>query len=1005
MRTLLPKWLLTLSLAAAMICLSCTRESGPEPSIKELADNFATPPDNARPGVYWYFMDGNFSKEGITKDLEAMRDNGIGYVVFLEVNVGVPRGKVDFMSGEWLDIFGHIIRECKRTGIKMVLGIGPGWTGSGGPWVKGEDSMQHLVASSIEVAGCGRVKAKLEIPEPNPPYFGEGSFTPEMKEDWQDFYQDVCVLAFPTPVGERRIGMIQEKALYIRHPFSSKAGVKAHFEAAEGRLAKGAVRDAIDLLKVIDISDRMDKEGNLDWEVPDGIWTVMRFGSRNNGAATRPAPTPGVGMESDKFSREALRKHLADFTDKLFEAAGDDASEVIELLHLDSWEMGAQNWNQDFRDSFKARRGYDPLPYFPAYQGFIVGDSLRTERFLWDVRKTAQELVIENHVGEVKRYAGEHGQLVSIEPYDMNPTADLELAVSADVPMAEFWSNGFGFNTTFAVAEGTSAAHLTGQKVVPAESFTSHLDAWRQYPGSLKDQTDWALAAGINRIMFHTFQHQCLPDSLRPGMTMGPYGVHWDRGQTWWEMSGAYHSYLARCQYLLQQGRTVADILYLAPEGMPHVFKAPDSAYDQPGTFLPDRKGYNFDGCPPSMLMKAEVKDGRVTFPSGASYGILVLPDYPTATPGLLEKVYSLIKDGATVMAVRPVTNSPSLSGYPGSDERVASLSASIWGESAEAVRRIGKGRLVKYKGKTSNLYPDYSSTALILRETMPEDFSSRSGKVRYTHRTLDGKDIYFISNRTAESFEDECSFRVAGLNPELWDPMDGSRRKLPRFSGKDGVTRIPLSFEPNESFFIVFSPEGSDEAPASGNIAETSVLAAIEGPWSVRFDPKWGGPSEEVTFKTLEDWTLDPDPRIRYYSGKATYRTEFDMGEEPQGDLLVDLGNVKAMARVSLNGKDLGIAWTTPWRVEASGSIRKGKNVLEIEVVNLWQNRLIGDETKPYDGPQDGKWPQWLIDGGKRPSDRYTFTTWRHYTADTPLLPSGLLGPVRVLSRSYRQE
>ena len=265
-----------------------------------------------------------------------------------------------------------------------------------------------------------------------------------------------------------------------------------------------------------------------------------------------------------------------------------------------------------------------------------------TERFLWDVRKTAQDLVIENHVGAVKRYAREHGLKVSIEPYDMNPTADLELAVAADMPMAEFWSDGFGFNTTFAPAEGTSAAHLLGQNVVPAESFTAQFDAWRQYPGAMKNQTDWALAAGINRLMFHTFQHQCLPDSIRPGMTMGPYGVHWDRGQTWWTMSHAYHTYIGRSQYLLQRGRTVADVLYLAPESTPHVFRAPDSAYDEAGTFMPDRKGYSFDGCPPSMLSSAKVKGGNIVFPSGATYKLLVLPDYPTATPALLKEIIRL---------------------------------------------------------------------------------------------------------------------------------------------------------------------------------------------------------------------------------------------------------------------------------------------------------------------------------------------------------------------------
>ncbi|MBR4756442.1 MAG: glycosyl hydrolase, partial [Bacteroidales bacterium] len=402
---------LSLLVLAGML-VSCTDSQEPEAGIDVLASNFITPPDNARPGVYWYFMDGNFSKEGITKDLEAMRDQGIGYVVFLEVNVGVPRGPIDFMSDEWLDMFGYIVSECRRTGVKMVLGIGPGWTGSGGPWVKGEDSMQHLVASTAEVEGGGTVNVKLEVPAANPPYFGEGSFTPKIKQDWLDYYQDVCVLAFPTPEKGRMIDRIKEKALYIRHPFSSMAGVLPNFEAPAGQPAKEAAADAVDVNKVMDISSSMDSEGNLQWNAPEGKWTVMRFGSRNNGAATRPAPTPGVGMEADKFSGEALRKHLANFTDKLFEVAGEDASEVIELLHLDSWEMGAQNWNQDFRNQFKRRRGYDPLPWFPAYTGLIVGDPTLTERFLWDVRKTAQELVIENHVGEVKRYAREHGQKV-----------------------------------------------------------------------------------------------------------------------------------------------------------------------------------------------------------------------------------------------------------------------------------------------------------------------------------------------------------------------------------------------------------------------------------------------------------------------------------------------------------------------------------------------------------------------------------------------------------------
>ena len=964
------------------IFAACSKPASDNTSIAELAANFLTPPDDARPGVYWYFMDGSFSKEGITKDLESMRDQGISYVVFLEVNVGVPRGNIDFMSPEWLDIFGYIVKECKRTGIKMVLGIGPGWTGSGGPWVKGAQSMRHLVASETKVTGGKEVLVNLPVPDPNPPYFGDGSFTPRMRQEWMDYYEDVKVLAFPTPQEEKRISDIQEKALYIRHPFSSKAGVRAYFPAVVGKPSGETAQGAMDKDKIIDISDKMAPDGTLVWDAPEGDWTILRMGSRNNGASTRPAPVPGVGMESDKFSEDALRAHLNQFTDKLFDACGGELSDGnggIELLHMDSWEMGAQNWNQSFRDEFTRRRGYDPLPYFPAYTGRIVEDSLITERFLWDVRETAQELIVENHVGAVKKYAREHGLKVSIEPYDMNPTADLELAVAADIPMAEFWSDGFGFNTSFAPAEGTSAAHLIGQNVVPAESFTSQFDGWRQYPGSMKNQTDWAFAAGINRLMFHTFQHQCLSDDKRPGMTMGPYGVHWDRGETWWPMSKGYHTYIARCQYFLQRGRTVADVLYLAPESMPHAFKAPDSAYDDPLSFMPDRKGYNFDGCPPSMLSKANVENGEIVFPSGARYRLLVLPDYPTATPEYLKEIIRLAKAGATVVG-KPFKNAPGLSGYPACDDEVAELSEQLFGDGSQTTRQLGKGIVTMYDGPTSNLYPSYEFTSSILAGIVPPDFSDDSGSIRYTHRTLNCAEIYFVSNRTDRTVETTCGFRVEGKVPEIWNPMDGNRFSIPEYSQKEGVTSIPLSFETHEGFFIVFTKKGSGVSLSSPKRLDQKEVINLTGPWTVQFDPQWGGPAEPVSFPALTDWASSDDPAIRYYSGTAVYRTAFDMPALEEGQYLISLGDVKVMARIKLNGKDLGIAWTTPWKLPVDGALLKeGRNELEVEVANLWQNRLIGDERLPYDR-------------------RVTFTTWRHYDADSPLQPSGLLGPVKVV-------
>ncbi|MGN0201866.1 MAG: glycosyl hydrolase [Candidatus Cryptobacteroides sp.] len=963
-----------------LLCLTAVAAcSGGGDGIAALKDGFQTPPLTARPGVYWYFMDGNFSKEGITKDLEAMSDAGIGYVIFLEVGVGIPRGPVDFMSEEWTELFRFAVSECERLDIQMILGIGPGWTGSGGPWVKGEQSMQHLVSSTAKVSGGGKVKVHLDVPAANPPFFGEGAFTPQMRKDWEEFYRDVAVLAFPTPEGTEQIEGTREKALYIRAPYSSQPGVKQYL-LPEGVGADKAAESAVNPDEIIDLTALMTPEGDIEWDAPAGEWTVMRFSSRNNGAATRPAPLPGVGMECDKFDKEALRAHFSNFTDKLFAAVGgkSDCFGGIKYLHMDSWEMGAQNWTAAFREEFLKRRGYDPQPYYPVYSGVIVGDREISERFLFDVRLTAQELTIENHSLAVKEYAHKHGALLSIEPYDMNPTQDLELAVSADVPMAEFWANGFGFNTAFGAAEGSSAAHLIGCDVVPAEAFTSHLDAWRQYPGMLKDQTDWAFGAGISRLMFHTFQHQCLADTLRPGMTMGPYGVHWDRGQTWWPMSVGYHTYVARSQFLLQQGRTVADILYLNPESVPHVFRAPDSAYDGPQTTMPDRKGYNFDACPPSLLYKAKVKDGKVVFPSGASYEVVVLPEWPTATPQYLEKVYSLINDGATVVGTPPAS-APGLSGYPACDAEVASWVARIWGDFTEPVRKVGKGSVIMREGESDNLYQPYGETASLLASMgVAPDFTSSPSCIRYTHRRTPDAEIYFLSNRTESAVSAECTFRVSGMVAEIWDPMSGGTYSVS--SSDDGVcTTLELGLEGFQSCFVVFSKEGSGAPRPYSAHSSATVLCSVDGPWSVSFDPEWGR-DEPLQMDALCDWTLCEDPLVKYYSGTARYRTVFNFEGEVPENCRLDLGDVSVMARVWLNGEDLGIVWVAPWTVDISGVLTQGSNELCIEVVNLWQNRMVGDLRG---------------EAGKR----RTYTTWNHYRAEDPLLKSGLTGPVRVLA------
>jgi alpha-L-rhamnosidase len=959
-----------------------------------LEKDFLTPPDSARPWVYFMVMDGNLTREGITADFEAMKRAGIGGVIFIEVNVGIPRGPVKFMSAEWQDLFGHAVAEADRLGLEFALATGPGWCGAGGPWVKPDDSMQHLVACETNVLGGTHFDAVLPRPLPHTPYFGKDKLTPPLAKEWSEFYRDEYVLAFPTPDGKTRIADIGEKAIYYRDPYSSKQGVKA-FLPAPAEFSLSSTNECIAAARIIDLTDKLQPNGRLSWDVPPGNWTVMRFGRTLTGQTTRPAPEPGLGFETDKFSKAAMAAHFENFIKPLAERnrAHIHADRGWTTLHFDSWEMSAQNWTKNFRAEFQKRRGYDPLPWLPALSGHVVDNQEMSERFLWDLRQTAQELVIQNQIGSIKEFGAQLGlKKLSVEPYDLNPCADLELAAPADVPQCEFWAQGHGFTTDFSAFEAVSIAHTLGRTVTAAESFTSAPgEDWKLFPGAMKNQGDWALCCGINRFIFHRYQHQPWLDRA-PGMTFASYGVHWDRTETWWDMVPAYHLYLARCQALLRRGQPVADILYLTPEGAPMVFRPPSSALTDG---LPDRHGYNFDGVAPTALLnEAVVKDGKIIFPGGMSYRLLVLPEFETMTPRLLAKIKELIEAGATVIGAPP-KKSPGLENFPACDAQVEQLAKELWGDGQPlAEQKIGKGCLLFDAGiktrnpvekitnqtKTDGIYPNYSVTAEILsRMGVSPDFST-DGDVRYIHRHDGAAEIYFVASRTNAAQKAVCQFRVVGRQPELWNPVTGERRDLPDFSESHGVTSLPLEFAANESYFVIFRKAGNPVESAEKNFAPSETILPLTMPWTVAFDPKWGGPTN-VVFTELQDWSQSADAGIKYYSGKAVYRTQFDFNDAgaPGKKLFLVLGDMNGMASVKLNGQDLGVAWCPPWRVAVAREILRAKNnQLEITVANLWPNRLIGDLNLPVE-------------------KRLAWTTRNPFKKESPLLPSGLLGPVAL--------
>ncbi len=993
-----PMFIRFVILISIVALLPCCLTLSPD----KLKDNFQNPPDSAKPGVYWYFMDGNLSREEMTKDLGSMKEAGISNLIFLEVGIGVPRGPVDFMSEEWQDLFVHAVKEAERLGIKILLGAGPGWCGSGGPWVKPEESMKHLVFSETEISGNKKVDIMLPVPD-------------QRSTPWHTlkdpYYEDVVVYAIPSST-KPVIEDINEKALYERSPYSSSPNVTPYLPAP-AEFEETKENRSLTQKEIIDVSDFLQSDGQFIWDAPEGNWTIVRMGIRVTGASTRPSPEPVIGLESDKLNAKAFENHLKNYTDILLEKTSPRKEGVGWTgFHIDSWESGAQNWTEGIVAQFKKRRGYDPEPYFLTYTGRAVKSIEISERFLWDLRLTCQELLLENHAGFAKNYAHKNGLELTIEPYDMNPAGDLDLGAVADVIMAEFWSKGFGFDTHYAVVEATSISHITGQPVVGAEVFTSdNNEAWQQYPWSMKDQSDWALAWGVNRFVYHTFAHKPLGDEYRPGMTMGQYGVHWDRGQTWWPMVGAYHKYISRNSHLMQQGQAISDILYLTPEGAPMIFTPPADALEKNGS-IPDKKGYGFDGCSPKMLMeRAEVKDGKIVFSGATSYEIMVLPNFKTMTPELLETIASLVEKGARMIGTPPV-KSPSLTDYPNCDNEVKVMSEKLWGSlhTPEKISEVKYGEgSIYWGGKLSILnsellYPGYESTVEILSEMkIKEDFTSANNSIRYGHRKTAEKDIYFIANRTNEPQKTACVFRASG-EPELWSGVDGSIRKLKQYKTVDGATTIDLEFVPYESYFIVFNSSKAVENTVengNANFESFNILKTIDGAWAVSFDPTWGGP-DEIEFEKLQDWTEHEMRGIKYYSGIATYKKTFSITniENKNSKYYIDLGVVNDIARIKLNGKDIGVVWCAPWRIDISSALQKGNNELEIEVANRWINRLVGDRQEPDANVRTVKFENGLMGGKEYKTGRYTFTTqsamWS-FKFEKPL-PSGLLGPVQII-------
>lgn len=799
-------------------------------SNKSLEQDWHEPPLLARPGVWWHWMGSLTSREGITRDLEAMKKAGIGGATIFgmadSLNSDIATiadnpapGPVVFTPG-WWRLVRHAADEAQRLGLELGIHNSPGYETSGGPWVSPEHSMQDLILAAIPAKGPGHFTGKIPRPPASPWARGFPVVDPvtgrsgcPVLEARRTFYRDIAVLAVP----------------------------------ASGTAA---------LSQVVDLSAKLGADDALEWDVPEGSWTIFRFGHTTSAALTGPTQPEVSSLEVDKMNPAALNDHLDHLLAVLKEHLGPHVGTTLTHVLIDSYEAGNASWTPGMREEFLKRRGYDLTPWLPVFAGREIESKEATARLKRDFDRTKQELHRDYYFPIFQSRLNSAGLRFQCEPYT-GPWRISEVMPHIDRPMAEFFA-GEKPGVAGTPREVIASARSAGKNLIEAEAFTAFPDQsrWTEYPGGLKAMGDAHYCAGVNRLVLHSYAQQPLDDRYKPGISMGQWGSHFSRQQTWWEPGASWIAYLARCQALLQRGVPSDD----------------------------DARG--------------------------------------VSSPGMT---------------------------------------------------------------------------------------------LTHARRREAAADWFFIANPANGPVSGEVTFGLAGRQPELWDPVTGAMRDLTSFTIKDGRTTVPLAFAPAQSFFIVFRKPVSNPSGAP-NFPDRKTLLALDGQWQVTFDPKWGGPAGPVSFASLQDWARHGDKGIRHYSGTAVYRKNFNFQHKAEtGTCILSLGDVRHLARVRLNGRDLGVVWTRPWDVDATSALRDGGNQLEIEVTNVWANRLIGDEQEPPDCEWgDDRWdkkfggylkrfPDWYAKGGPRPSGgRYCFSSWNYYREKTThsLVPSGLLGPVALLEQ-----
>ena len=1021
----------------------------------DLEGNFRNPPDSTRPWCYWYWMSGNISKEGITRDLEAMSKVGIGSALIGNIGLTEPlKGSVKVLSEEWWDMMGHAVREASRTGVDIGVFNSPGWSQSGGPWIKPEQAMRYIVRSETVVKGPLKFSAKLPVPTepymdltvlafPRPAEDGDNAAArkpaitcskgdaPEKLVDGDlasvckfaensDEANPVSVLldfktAFtarsltvkPAPaeidVGARlevsddgstwrqvrtfkidrsnpsvNVGFMPFGAVCVVFPetsgrywrvmFPGKLNV---FELAELDLSAaarteffvekqlgktfqdpippcnyyswpdqpGLTRPALAIRpeQVVDISSMMTVDGTLTWDVPDGEWVIQRMGLTPTGTRNAPASPDATGLECDKMNKKHIAAHFEAHLGELLRRLPANERKAFKYCVADSYEQGAQDWTDGFGELFNIRYGYDPKPFLPALSGRVVNTPEMTDRFLWDLRRLVADEVAQGYVGGLREVANRNGLKLWLENYGHwgFPSESLLYGKYSDLVGGEFWYD----NNSLGALEcrlAASAVHVYGKKICYAEAFTSNND-FNLTPAQVKTRGDQIFTEGINHYVIHVYVHQ--PD-LGPGIITPWFGLPMHRKNAWFFEAKSWVDYVRRCHYLLQQGRYVADVAYFMGEDTPMMAGSREPA-------IPP--GYAYDFVNADVIMnRMRMKDGRFTLPDGLSYKLLVLPPGKTMRPETLAKLKTLVKEGGAIYGAAP-ERSPSLENYPACDARVQGLAGTLWSGKDEDT---GKGRVFTKGGlddvlKTLACNPDFAD----------------GGGLLWIHRQTADGDIYFVTNQENCRKQVAPVFRVdSRLQPAFWNPIDGSVTPCGLFSAEGAGVRVPMTLEPAESRFVVFSRTRRAHVAALKPAGETE--SAVPGAL-VLSDKKrvtlitWQNMAYDVTLADKKESRVGgfdlPPPQVlsdgwqttflEGVAGTAQSRITFGFKKPGPADqkarIMLDLGSVVNMARVVLNGKSFDTLWCAPYRLDVTDAICGGENTLEVFVTGTTAKRL----------------------------------------------------------------